>query len=55
MDPVERIVAVVDEVGADNIMMSGRKRRPIPKARLGSTTRRVLRDADRPVTACLGE
>lgn len=51
-DPAESIVAVAQEIGADVIMMGGRKQSAIRKALLGSTTQQVLLNADRPVTVC---
>jgi len=51
-DPAESIIAVAQEIGADAIVMGGRKRSAIRKALLGSTTQKVLLNADRPVTIC---
>ncbi|WP_340101890.1 universal stress protein [Salinibaculum salinum] len=47
--PSEEILAVADEVDADAIAMSGRKRSPSGKVLFGSVTQSVLLDANRPV------
>lgn len=52
-DPAEEILAVAEEVGADAIVMSGRRRSPAGKVLFGSVTQSVLLDADRPVTVSL--
>ena len=54
-DPVEEILRVADEVDANTIAMVGRERSPTGKAIFGSTTQRVVLEADRPVTVMTGE
>lgn len=49
-DPAETILAVADEIGADGIVMAGRKRTPVGKVLFGSVTQSVLLNADIPVT-----
>lgn len=48
-DPTESIIAVADEIGADCIAMTTRKRSPVGKVLLGSVTQSVLLSAERPV------
>ena len=48
--PAERIVAVADELDADDIVIANEKRSPAGKALFGSVTQSVLLDTDRPVT-----
>ena len=52
-DPAETIVAVADEIGADRIVLSGRKRSPTGKVLFGSVTQSVLLDATTPVTVVM--
>ena len=53
-DPGEELVAAADEVDADLICVSGRKRSPAGKAVFGSTTQALVLNADRPVLAVPG-
>lgn len=48
-DPAETIVGVADEIGADTIVVAGRKRSPVGKVLFGSVTQAVLLAADVPV------
>lgn len=48
-EPATTIVEVAEELGADCIAMSGRKRRPTGKVIFGSVTQSVLLSASRPV------
>jgi nucleotide-binding universal stress UspA family protein len=48
-DPAETILRFADELDADLISVSGRKRTPAGKALLGSVSQKVLLDAERPV------
>lgn len=41
---------VADEMDADGIFVSGRRRSPVGKAVFGSTAQQIILDADRPVT-----
>lgn len=52
-DPPEAIVSVAEEIDADLIVMSGRKRSPAGKVLFGSVTQSVLLDADVPVTVVM--
>lgn len=54
-DPADRILDVADDIDADAIAMSGRKRSPAGKAVFGSVTQSVLLSANRPVIAILDE
>lgn len=54
-DPADEIVATANEVDADCIALSGRKRTPAGKALFGSVTQSVLLSTDRPVLSVLGE
>lgn len=49
-DPAEAIIEVANEIGADRIIMAGRKRSPVGKVLFGSVTQSVLLDADVPTT-----
>lgn len=49
-DPATAIIEVTDEIGADWIVMSGRKRTPVGTVLFGSVTQSVLLNADIPVT-----
>lgn len=46
----EGIVEYADDIGADLIVMGGRKRSGVEEAVFGSVTRAVMRGTDRPVT-----
>jgi nucleotide-binding universal stress UspA family protein len=48
-DPVERILGVAADVGADLIVLSGRRRSPTGTALFGSISRSVILASDRPV------
>ncbi|GAB7091644.1 hypothetical protein JCM18237_19150 [Halorubrum luteum] len=50
-DPAEEILALADEIDANVICLSGRKRTPAGKAVFGSVTQAVIRGSDRPVLA----
>ncbi|MEF8783332.1 MAG: universal stress protein [Haloarculaceae archaeon] len=47
--PAEQILAVAEEIEADLIALSGRKKSPTGKVLFGSVTQSVLLDSDRPV------
>jgi nucleotide-binding universal stress UspA family protein len=49
-DPGETIIEVVDDLDADQIVMSGRKRTPVGKVLIGSVTQAVVLNAGIPVT-----
>lgn len=48
-DPAQMILQVANEIDADAILMSGRKRSPAGKVLFGSVTQSVLLSADQPV------
>jgi nucleotide-binding universal stress UspA family protein len=50
-DPAEDILAVVEETGAELIVIGLRRRSPVGKLILGSNAQRVLLDASCPVLA----
>lgn len=52
-DPAEAILKVADEIDADRIVISGRKRSPVGKVLFGSITQSILLDSNVPVTAAL--
>lgn len=54
-DVTDRILAVADEIDADNIIMSGRKKSAAGKMLFGSVTQSVLLESTRPVTVLLDE
>lgn len=47
--PAEEILAAAEEIDADVICLSGRKRSPTGKAVFGSVIQAVIRGSDRPV------
>ncbi|WP_082146870.1 universal stress protein [Halostagnicola sp. A56] len=49
-DPAEAIINVSEEIGADRIIMSGRKRTPTGKVLFGSVSQSVLLNSSIPVT-----
>jgi len=53
-DPTEQIVSVAEEIDADMIALSGRKRSPTGKVLFGSVTQSVLLAANRPVHIVIG-
>jgi nucleotide-binding universal stress UspA family protein len=54
-DPADQIVSVAEEIDADSIVMSGRKRSPTGKALFGSVVQSVLVSADCPVMVNLSD
>jgi nucleotide-binding universal stress UspA family protein len=48
-DPADIVREVADEVGADLIVVAGRKRSPAGKALFGSVTQELILNSDRPV------
>ncbi|MDZ5809749.1 universal stress protein [Halorubrum sp. AD140] len=50
-DPADELLAAADDVDANAICVSGRKRRPTGKAVFGSVTQDVVLGSDRPVLA----
>jgi len=50
-DPADELLAAADDVDADAVCVSGRKRRPTGKAVFGSVTQDVILGSDRPVFA----
>lgn len=53
--PAEVIVSVADEIDADAIAITGRKRSPAGKVLFGSVTQSVLLSANRPVHVVIEE
>ncbi|ELY50464.1 universal stress protein [Natronolimnohabitans innermongolicus] len=49
-DPAELILGVADEIDADAIVLSGRRRSPAGKVLFGSVTQAVILGTNRPVT-----
>ena len=54
-DITENILAVAEEIDADSIVMSGRKKSATGKVLFGSVTQSVLLSADRPVTVLMSD
>lgn len=52
-EPSEEILSVGEEIGADHILVAGRKRSAVGKAIFGSVVQDVLLSADRPVTVAV--
>lgn len=52
-DPAEEILEVAEEIGAESIVLAGRKQSPIGKVLFGSVTQGVLLSSDIPVTVVL--
>ncbi|MFO8115537.1 MAG: universal stress protein [Halorubrum sp.] len=50
-DPADELLTAAEEVDANAICVSGRKRRPTEKAVFGSVTQDVILGSDRPVFA----
>lgn len=48
-NPADELMATADEVDADAICVSGRRRSPTGKAMFGSTTQTLVLNADRPI------
>ena len=53
-DPGEELIAAADDIDADLICVSGRRRSPAGKAVFGSTTQALVLNADRPVLTVPG-
>lgn len=53
-NPVEEILEYSEEVSADYIIVSGRKKSPAGKTLFGSVTQSILLDANRPVISVMG-
>ncbi|QWC20687.1 universal stress protein [Halorubrum sp. 2020YC2] len=53
-DPGDELLAAAEDVDADAICVSGRKRSPAGKAVFGSTTQALVLNADRPVLTVPG-
>ncbi|WP_226008070.1 universal stress protein [Natrinema salinisoli] len=54
-EPVPAILNVAADIGAEYIVIGGRKRSPAGKALFGSTTQSVLLEADRPVVTVISD
>ncbi len=54
-EPSEVILKVAEEIDADSIAVSGRKRSPAGKAIFGSVTQSLLLSADRPVIVAMSD
>jgi nucleotide-binding universal stress UspA family protein len=55
LEPAEDLLAVVDEVGAELVVIGLRRRTPVGKLILGSNAQRILLDARCPVLAVKAE
>jgi nucleotide-binding universal stress UspA family protein len=51
-DPVEGVLRLADEYGADLLVVAGRKRSPTRKALFGSVSQQVMLNTDLPVLVC---
>ena len=51
----ENVVAIAEEVGADRVVVGGRKRSPSGKAVFGSTAQQIMLSAPCPVTFVRGD
>ena len=51
-DPVEGVLRLTDEYGADLLVVAGRKRSPTRESLFGSVSQQVMPDADLPVLVC---
>jgi len=49
-DPAKKIIEIANEINADRIVMSGRKKSPVGKVLFGSVTQAVLLNGNVPVT-----
>lgn len=54
-EPAETIIRVADDVDANTIVTSGRRRSPTGKVLFGSTTQSVLLSSDRPVLVSMSD
>ncbi|MDG5821460.1 universal stress protein [Natronococcus sp. A-GB7] len=54
-DITEKILSVAEEIDANSIVMSGRKKSAAGKVLFGSVTQSVLLSADRPVTVLMSD
>lgn len=52
-DPANEIIQYSEEVGADYVVVSGRKKSPTGKALFGSVTQSLLLDAECPVVSVM--
>lgn len=49
-EPTDQIIKIANEIGADSIVMAGRRRSPLGKVLFGSVTQGVLLSSEVPVT-----
>ena len=52
-DPVRTIVELANEISADSIFVGGTKRSPAGKAVFGSTSQKIILNAQQPVTVTI--
>lgn len=52
-DPVRTIVELANEINADSIFVGGTKRSPAGKAVFGSTSQKIILNAQQPVTVTI--